>query len=363
MACLKNNLFNYATSELSQDAFICWLASHALVDCDGNYISSDDVLRECALQMLVMFVPEFKGKKFDLLSVERQVKKTDVLLTVICEGKKYAVIVEDKTYTSEHSNQLLTYKDEIEVMFKEQKETVEIKGVYYKTWYQSDLQNVLDANYLVVLREDVLKLMEPYYHKTNNAIFRDYYDYWNATHMDCLNYVCLPTREWNDKQIYAFYDYLKENFFKNKGMYAGYGYVANPNGGFHGLWTELPRQDEFVVDGIKSQLYLQIHATMVEKDCCEMMVALRLNIRGSKSSDDNRHVRNQIAYDTSKWEYDLEKYNFIKPLRFGNGVTMTIGEYKGHSHNFESYKDFEKLISEAVCDYEKLLEDVKRRYS
>ena len=27
---LKNNLFNYATSELSQDAFLCWLASYAL---------------------------------------------------------------------------------------------------------------------------------------------------------------------------------------------------------------------------------------------------------------------------------------------------------------------------------------------
>ena len=26
---LKNNLFEYATSELSQDAFICWLASYA----------------------------------------------------------------------------------------------------------------------------------------------------------------------------------------------------------------------------------------------------------------------------------------------------------------------------------------------
>ena len=31
---LKNNLFNYATSELSQDAFLCWLASYALEDAE-----------------------------------------------------------------------------------------------------------------------------------------------------------------------------------------------------------------------------------------------------------------------------------------------------------------------------------------
>ena len=29
----KTNLFYYATSELSQDAFICWLLSHCLKEC------------------------------------------------------------------------------------------------------------------------------------------------------------------------------------------------------------------------------------------------------------------------------------------------------------------------------------------
>ena len=33
---MKNNLFNYATSELSQDAFICWLCSFALPDARPN---------------------------------------------------------------------------------------------------------------------------------------------------------------------------------------------------------------------------------------------------------------------------------------------------------------------------------------
>lgn len=55
---LKNNLFNYATSELSQDAFLCWLASYALEDAEP-----DDTLRSCAREMLELFVPEFNGPR------------------------------------------------------------------------------------------------------------------------------------------------------------------------------------------------------------------------------------------------------------------------------------------------------------
>lgn len=40
----SNNLFRYATSELSQDAFICWLVSFALRENEGV----DKVLTQCA---------------------------------------------------------------------------------------------------------------------------------------------------------------------------------------------------------------------------------------------------------------------------------------------------------------------------
>lgn len=362
MEHLDNNLFKYATSELSQDAFICWLASYALVDENGTFISDDIVLRDCARKMLIMFVPEFEGKEFKLVKIEQQTENVDVLLIVICDNKKYAIIVEDKTYTSEHGNQLKNYKDDIRTLFEKNNEVVEIRGVYYKTWYQSNLKNVFDAKYLVVLREDILKLMEPYYGKTNNNIFKDYYDYWNDTHMECLEYKKLPTYKWNSKQVYAFYDYLKRTFFDGKGICVGYGYVANPNGGFHGLWTELPGQDVFTVEGIESQLYLQIHAKVIEKTSCELMVTLRLNVRGGKNSNDNRFVRDKIVYGDSDWKYKLGEYNFVRPSRFGNGVTMTIGEYVKHTHEFESYKDFEKLICDVVYDFDRLLNHIKLTY-
>ena len=112
--CLDNNLFRYATSELSQDAFICWLASHDLVDEGGAYVSNDAALQSCAKRMLAMFVPEFNGKDYSLICIEKQKFSVDVLLTVKCDGNLYKIIVEDKTYTNQHDNQLLRYKEVVQ---------------------------------------------------------------------------------------------------------------------------------------------------------------------------------------------------------------------------------------------------------
>lgn len=50
---MDNNLFNYATSELSQDAFICWLLSFAKQE------SKDEKLKEVAQALIRKFI-EYK---------------------------------------------------------------------------------------------------------------------------------------------------------------------------------------------------------------------------------------------------------------------------------------------------------------
>ena len=54
MADLNNKLFYYATKELSQDAFICWLCSYALED----VLNPDMSLRECAIDFIEAFLKE-----------------------------------------------------------------------------------------------------------------------------------------------------------------------------------------------------------------------------------------------------------------------------------------------------------------
>ena len=112
---MKNNLFYYATSELSQDAFLCYLASFALTEA-----KDDPLLRSCAKSLLTEMVPELSGKDFTLTNVERQVNHIDVLFTVTCGDKKYKIIVEDKVNAGEHDNQLLRYLNEVEEKFQDQ---------------------------------------------------------------------------------------------------------------------------------------------------------------------------------------------------------------------------------------------------
>lgn len=353
---LTNNLFNYATKELSQDAFICWLASYA-----KNDKLQDSALRDCAKKLLAMFCPELEGREFDLVDIEKQVKCNierknkfiDVLLTVCCEERIYKIIVEDKTYTNQHDNQLLNYKDSIERDFP----NAVVKGVYYKTWYQADLTKVEEAGYKVVLRENVLELMGRYCDKTENMIFKDYYDYWNTMQLDCMDFENLPTEKWNANQLYAFYDYLKNGLLKNRGLDVGYDYVNNPNGGFHGLWAWLPNGYKRKTNGRGYELYLQVHATNVDESCCDLKTYLRLAISDEEKNitgEEISFIRNEIIYDVDD-VYKLGEYGFKKPPRLGHGRSMNIGLYKFGQGTFASYKDFEKILEEAVDDYLKLL--------
>lgn len=167
---MKNSLFYYATSELSQDAFICWLASFAL-DSTPNH-----PLRPCAIQLIKMFVPELSSVEFKLTDIERQValskkNRLDILLTVQTANMIYKVIVEDKTFTSEGENQLQRYISET----TEQNHNCKICGVYFKTaeYIYADNRVLLDDAIVKVTRKDILALIKPYI--AHSEILNDYY--------------------------------------------------------------------------------------------------------------------------------------------------------------------------------------------
>jgi hypothetical protein len=210
-----NNLFNYATSELSQDAFICWLASFSLQES-----RSDIALKKCADEMIGMFVPELKNQDFVLIDIKRQVQHVDVLLTVKSDKNIYKIIVEDKTHTREHDNQLKTYLTQIKKSFPESK----VCGVYYKTGFQCNLSPVSEAGYTIVTRENMLALLKKYVSETNNQILHDYFNYWSDFQSESEKFRNVPLSEWEYRQINGFYDHLigffdriaEEQFFGQK---------------------------------------------------------------------------------------------------------------------------------------------------
>ena len=92
------NIFDYATSELSQDAFICYMATFGKEiykkEFPAEYKMAHSFLKMCGID-----------EKEEISAVERQVEHIDVLIVTT----NYLLIIEDKTYTNEHDNQIIRY--------------------------------------------------------------------------------------------------------------------------------------------------------------------------------------------------------------------------------------------------------------
>lgn len=102
-----NNIFRYATKELSQDAFLCWSI---------NWLTepSDHPLYPYGKAMLDLFLGENKQAEYYDVEVRSQYEKIDVLvLFKDTLGNVHALIIENKTNTSEHGNQMLRYREKL----------------------------------------------------------------------------------------------------------------------------------------------------------------------------------------------------------------------------------------------------------
>ena len=196
---MQNNLFYYATKELSQDAFICWLMSFARKDS-----KKDDGLRECARDFIKQFTKDESGAELWVTNIQRQYKSIDVLIEV---NYKYLILIEDKTHTGEHDDQLARYRTLLERDFPDR----QLFCVYWKTGFQSDMSSVTENNCLPFGRNEILDTLEKYVSRTDSQIFIDYYEYVKNLPKEVSLFRTIPVSEWNWLQINGFYDYLKQN--------------------------------------------------------------------------------------------------------------------------------------------------------
>ena len=176
-----NNLFSFATSELSQDAFICW---------SMNWLN--DPRKPELVQMSKKLVSLFSGvENIGSVEVFRQYGNVDILLVV---NKNIAVLIESKVFTSEHSDQIRRYRELIDKDIKEngvlklkryknfkeeeiEYEIHEIRSVYFKTGFirpeDEKINSLEDMGF--VNRSDVLRIVNEY--KEESDIVFDYYQY------------------------------------------------------------------------------------------------------------------------------------------------------------------------------------------
>ncbi len=294
----ETNLFNWATSELSQDAFICWLLSFA------KNPSVNPQLAACAWDFIHR-IPGLATAK-QVIKIERQVAVKipgerqkgiiDVLLTV----DDCKVVIEDKIFSPADDAQMEKYIKALKAAGAKN-----VIGVFYKPVSQCKFSR----DFFTFKRDVLFSIFNPYKAKINNEIFADYLEYLEYFESEENAYKsCRPISQWSGINYYGFFEHLKDIGLVPKD--AGYGYVSNPQGGFmcmNWAWKtpQLVQKFRFTAKHFEG-LYLQLEN---DKICVKMGLE-----HGNFNAEDVRHA----------WE-TVRDY-------FGNGIGSSF-EYVRFSFN------------------------------
>ena len=185
------NIFDYATSELSQDAVICWLVACAaeatgdLQECGRAFVRA---LFRAGVSDGIEGVPVLgaNGKPTapydgpcnvsDVSSPIPQYCRIDVYFQANVDEKKVYFIIEDKKDSRDYSNKLTRY---IKAVSTDAEEGALIKPVYFKTGYVfSDEREVVEcAKYSVFKAEDMASFLGSQDVTRENEILRQYVEY------------------------------------------------------------------------------------------------------------------------------------------------------------------------------------------
>ena len=324
----KPNLFRYATSELSQDAFFAWLLAWA----DKSNAGTN--LHECAKAFfndLILDGCDWKVSSQSVVKIDKQHKHIDILCKI---DDKYAVIIEDKTGTREHSNQLQRYAESVRVEGYKDENVV---CIYLKTLDQSDLSNVEKANYKVIDRDKLLGFFRTQQVKesaSENTILADFSEHLESIERSVCAYQTKPIGEWNRDQWVGFYGALQK---RSKHSDAHWNYVANPSGGFLGFWWMGKK-----VDG--GEVYLQLEETRA---------CFKVSAYKKENADKLKWRWNKVFKDAGK----AKGIDVVNPSRLRVGECMTVAILKDDIRiaKPDGTIDFEKTC-ERLSSMEEVLE-------
>ena len=321
----KPNIFKYATSELSQDAIICYLLEWAKIE--------NQELNKNLYNLAINFIDSLFNKfediekplKYNKIEIKKQYENIDVLCII---NDTYSIIIEDKTNTKNHSDQLKRYYEKVKTNFSDTK----ILPIYFKTGDQSSYDDIIKNNYKIYLRQDFLKVLKKI--DSNNDIIQDYTNYLQNLDDSINSYKILPIEEWHYNSWKGFFIELKKKL--NDG---NWDYVSNPNGGFLGFWWNWNSNNEY-------HLYLQIDHS-IRKITFKLYTKTGTKIEKSIIDIWKKHIV------TDKDGIKVEK---PKVVRAGKSVTIGILKDEFRMTNNKNIVDIEKTI-EFIRRVEKIKSD------
>ena len=317
------NIFSFATSELSQDAILSWLIKWA------DDIFKDEDKELCLLgKSILSLLTGLEKEEIHSVNVGRQWCNIDIWVEI---NEDAFLIIEDKTGTSIHNDQLNRYRKVVEDEYKDIRQ--KLFYAYVKTGNESlSVERAIQAQgYKPINRQDLLSILSTYIGK--NPLVIDYRLHLQEIENATNNYKTVSVDNWRWYEWQGFYKELEKQI-----NVESWSYVANPAGGFLGLWWNFIENDEI-------RMYLQFEETKL---------CFKIEYEGDGNRSDIR------------WKYynrlmEVSKNNGIrveKPVRFGAGTYMTIGiippeDVFGQgivniSELVDKLKSYEKIVKQCI---------------
>lgn len=238
MTEISPNIFDYATKELSQDAFFCYLSSFALPENRTKFPVqanvADKFLQLCGLPANER--PE---------TVQQQYHKIDIMITTA----RYILIIEDKTASDEHSNQIARYIDLIRDIPDNDDNSFlfcnhSLKNIcvcflktadYVRDYELPEEDKYSDIAVCSLRRKDIYDLLQN--DLGNDYILQSFFAYLHKKE-ERANILTDNVIDWSHYKWFAYLEKILLKHCHGNRKAFNMGWVPTPDGSFYGCWFD-----------------------------------------------------------------------------------------------------------------------------
>lgn len=344
----KTNLFHYASGELSQDAFICWLLNWSDSSYKDNYADLHNIGSDFLEALLKKHNTPLPIER--TIKIKKQLHKVDIVVEINIHREnikdRFILFIEDKTHTHEHDDQLKRYRKKITEEYASNILKENILPTFLKTGDQSrgcDARIEEYDNYELFKRNDFIKVLKK--NTIQNNIIEDFLGHLEALQKEIDLWKETPFKDWQDDVRNCWIGLFQalEKRLDNP----QYNYVPNPAGGYYVMWWHVKKIDVLDENNQprKIEFYLQLRNDVLE---------FRIS---SKDAKDGHKITQHMR---TRWVSAIKNVNTkhnIKQHGKSGGKTAAIGRVEGWCCLNEGIVDLEKTL-EQLKDFEKIADKV-----
>ena len=309
------NIFSYATSELSQDAMIAWLLQWA----SPEYGEADPDLHRTGKEFVRLLAGKSDDFHIESVDVGRQWENIDIWAEI---NDNTFLIIEDKTGTTIHDDQLERYK--ISVKREYSGKRTDLCYAYVKTSEEprSVLMSIEQSGFKTISRAEILRCLNGY--RGNDTLMVSYRKHLQGIEDSVMSYKTLPEKKWGWNAWQGFYKELESRVDIDS-----WGYVANPSGGFLGAWWHF-------IDEKDCTMYLQLE---------QGKLCFKISYEGEGDRSEVRFREHIKLMKLAQGRFP----EIRRPDRFGTGTYMTIAVVDEESLFGNGPVNFDKLGTVGKC--------------